>query len=39
LTAQRVQDMGLGEIVERQPRARRVHEFDDRVGSAACAGP
>jgi hypothetical protein len=39
LAAQRVQDMGFGKVVERQPRARRIRKFDDRFGSAACAGP
>jgi hypothetical protein len=38
LATQRVQDMGFGEVVERQPRASRIREFDDWFGSAARAG-
>jgi hypothetical protein len=39
LAAQRVEDVRFGEIVERQPRARRIRKFYDGFGSAACAGP
>ena len=39
LTAQRVQDMRFREIAERQSRTCRIGEFDNRLGSAASAGP
>jgi hypothetical protein len=38
LASKRVQDMRFGEVAERQPEIRRICEFDDRFGSAACAG-
>jgi hypothetical protein len=39
LASQRVQDMRFGEVAERQPRVRGIREFDNRLGSTACAGP
>ena len=39
LASQRVQDMGFGEVAERQSRVRRISEFNNRLGPTACPGP